>query len=261
MNAIEISYQGKTVRYNTPANWNELSKHQLLAWAKICLSKIDLNSAKKRAVQHVCGLRRGIVQRINLGQILQIADTIGFLGQKNMLNKWVIRSFWRGICKYHGPADALANLTIAEYRMTEVYYQLFVQTGDKKHLLALVATLYRPKRKGVIKDDIRADLTENGVQIREKRFKKLPGHVVEAILLNYEGCRNSIISQYAAVFKPTIRGEAKNKINDLEDIIEALAGDKFGTFSETEQTNLNRFFRHLAHCIARAEEETSKLAS
>lgn len=248
MNRIEIA--GKI--YSAPSCWNDLDQKTLISWASICLKKIPLSWAFKLAIISVYVIPKRIFNQMNEGHFLQIRETLKFLYEKNNLNRWVIPHFYVGFTKYYGPADALANLTIAEYRKTELLYQMYVRTGKTDQITQLIATLYRPKRKGVIHDDIREELNEGSVKKRYAEFERLSPAFRHAILLNYEGCRNFIFQKFQPAF--ISNGPETNELNDLEVIIEAVAGEKFGNFVETEKTNLFRFFRHLVVQIERADE-------
>ena len=259
MNRIEIKRScGKTEMYTAPASWDELSPKQLRWWSAICLQSTPLNDAKKQLVKLFYHIPHRTFKHLKTVQVLQIADTLNFLLESNRLTKWLIKSVRCGFVRYYGPGDFLANLTIAEYRCTELYYQAYVRSRDKQWLVQLMATLYRLKRKDKITDDVREDLTEHGITKRTHRFSKLSPHLLQACLLNYEGCRNHLISEYARAFKPADQSEQSNKIFDLEEVIEAFAGDKFGSFSETEKTNLHRFFRYLVSSIEQLEEENKR---
>ncbi|MFN8407002.1 MAG: hypothetical protein U0X71_05920 [Sphingobacteriaceae bacterium] len=254
MNSIEIKCaSGKTEVYTAPSSWDELSPKQLKIWSAICLQPIPMIEAKKHIARLFYCIPNTTFKYLKVGQVLQIADTLSFLFESNQLNKWLIKSVRSGFIRYHGPNDFLANLTIAEYRCTELYYQAYVRTQEKKWLILLMATLYREKRKGEITDDIREDLTEHGIAKRERHFSKISPHLLQACLLNYEGCRNHLINKYVRAFKPN-QSEQSNEIFDLEEVIEAFAGDKFGSFSETEKTNLHRFFRYMVSSIEQLEE-------
>lgn len=261
MHTIELSYPRSKKReyYTAPSKWNELSKKQLIQWANICLKGIAMEQAEKQAVKFLYNMNFTTFRILKVGQVLQLTDTLSFLWQRNQLNKWIIKHFWCGARKYYGPDDSLANLSIMEYRIAEIYYHKYIYTHAKKELILLVATLYRRKRKTLITDDIREDLTEYGISKRAKVFSSLPAQVLHAVLLNYEGCRNHIIQQYPRAFKTADSPENKREFFDLEKLIEALAGDKFGTFAETEKTNLHRFFRHIVSSIEKVEEQKAQL--
>lgn len=258
MNQIQINYPNGTAEsYTAPSSWDELTPRELKIWASICLHPISLIDAKKILAQFFYRISAKTKKHLKTMQLLQIGDTLDFLFDKNNLTKWIIPRFRHRFRRYYGPEDAFANLTIAEYRRTELYYQSYVHTQDNEWLIKLTATLYRPKRKGTITDDIREELTEHGVFKRSKRFKKLKPYLLQACLYNYEGCRNHLIEKFASAFKKSESSEQSKKLFDLEEVIEALAGDKFGSFNETEKTNLHRFFRYVVTTIEKMEEQNA----
>jgi hypothetical protein len=260
MHQIELSYpKGKPFAFTAPSIWNELTRQQLLHWSAICLKKIPLCLALNEALKGFFGLPGKLFDQLNRGQLLQLADTLSWLKEDSQLKNWLIPSIRQSLTRYYGPKDYLNNLTIAEYRRTELYYHTYARTGSKRWLLLLVATLYRKKRSTPIDDDIREELTEQGVQQRAGRFYSLSAPLLQAVLLNYEGCRNQLMWQYARAFKRGLPELYRDETPDLEEVIEALAGDKFGTFVQTEQTNLHRFFRYLVNTIKRSEEEKTNL--
>ena len=259
MNQIQITHpNGKIENYTAPRAWNELTAKQLVAWSHICLQKIDLNDAKKQLVKLFYHIPKKTFRYLKIGQILQIADTLNFLSEKNECSKWPIKSFRCGFKRYYGPGDSFSNLTIAEYRCAELYYQSYIRSQNKCALVFLMATLYRTKRKGKVTDDIREEFNEHLVLKRFKRFSKLSDQLLQACLLNYEGCRNHLIDKYARAFTKTDSSQTSNEIFDLEEVIEAFAGDKFGSFNETEKTNLHRFFRYLVHSIEQSETQSKQ---
>lgn len=249
MNHLSIKINnGRTVRLNAPSSWNELNSTHLLTWSRICLQTVPLQTAKYLAVAGIYQIPTEILESLKEPHLLQISHTLAFLFNKNRLSKWLIKSFKYQTKRYYGPDDHLANLSIFEYRCTELCYQSYLKNQDRKSLILLTATLYRPKRKGTIYDDIREDLSDYEVNRRVKRFKKLHPEILHAILINYEGCRNLLMHQYAEVFSTKTRDDHAN-VSDLQYLIESLAGAPFGSFSETEKTNLHRFFRYLVKMV------------
>lgn len=248
MNHLSIHMgDGQEVRLSAPSHWNELTSTHLLTWSRICLQAVPLQTAQYLAVAGMYRIPMEILKKLKEAHLIQISQTLAFLFKKNCLSKWVIKSFSYRAKRYYGPEDHLANLSIFEYRCTELCYQSYLKNQDKKSLVLLVATLYRPKRKGVIQDDVREDLSDYQVSRRAKRFKKLHPEIVHAILLNYEGCRNLLMHQYGAAF--STKAPEDIAVFDLQELIESIAGGAFGSFAETEKTNLHRFFRYLVKMV------------
>lgn len=248
---IYIKPSGKVVKRSAPSAWNEMSEKNLVDWAAITLKKLDIGYAIRLAVI-MFYFEPKLYFRLKDPQILQLASTLKFLFGDNTLTKWTIGKIRVGFRNYYGPENKLQNITIEEYRRTELYYQAYIKKDDQRALDMLLATLYRPKRKGIIDRDIREDMTELGIRKRAEKMSKLPKKYRQAILLNYEGCRNFISSNFLS--KLPKDGEAKpTDIFDFNQIILGVAGGegKFGTKAETEKANLYDFLQHL---ITNAEQ-------
>lgn len=255
--------KGKLHRYSIPLKWNDLTERQLLLWAWICSQQLSLDHALRAAFMKLCGVPERFFFRLPDSELKKVVHKLKFLFGKNRLSVWVIKKFrFRGVV-YHGPANNLANLTIKEFRRTEIYYQHFLKTRDKKHLRLLAATLYRPKCKGVADDDVREALREIEVHKHAKRFEgwklgrlriwQLSPVVLQATLLNYEGCRAVIQEAFPKVF---VKGSGKggDGVFDFAEIIDTVAGGALGDARSTEETNLIRFLKHLTRQIESAEE-------
>lgn len=242
MNRIKIEDK----RFTAPLEWNELTKKQLFIWSGIIRQKISIDFALKSAVILFYKISMPLFNHLNEAQQVQLKQTLYFLTEENLLTKNVIGSFWLFFRRYHGPANRLSNITVLEYRRTEIYYQLYQRTGDIHFLNLLCATLFRPKKRRKQDEDIRNPILEIGVNKRAFLFKWLHPNLRHSILLFYEGCRTYIIKNHKEVFKKAPEGKApSNELLDFENIILAVSGDKFGSFAETGQTNLYVFLKHL----------------
>lgn len=249
MNRIKI---GKK-RFSAPGEWNELSKKQLFIWSGIIRQKISIDFALKSAVILFYKISMPLFNRLTEAQQAQLKQTLGFLTEGNHLTKNVIGSFRLFFTRYYGPANRLSNITVIEYRRTEMYYQLYHRTGDIRFLNLLCATLFRPKGKGRVDEDVRNPVLEMGVNRRARLFKWLHPNLRHSILLFYEGCRNYIHSNHRTIFKTGAEGKQNNGLFDFEEIIIAVSGEKFGSFKETGETNIYRFFKHLEGRMKEAE--------
>lgn len=252
MNAIYIEYKGKRRHYRAPGEWNELTRRQLFEWCGIVRQAVPLDEAMDAAVMLLYDIPVDLLGRLNLAQRLQLAQSLEFLQDGNKLTANVIGRLWVLGRSYRGPAGRLANLTIGEYRRTELYYQLWLKNGDKQLLQLLAATLFRPKGKGR-PDDVREGLNETRINRRAGLFRLLHPNWIHAVLLYYEGCRAAIRGQYPRVYvKAAAGGEKKGaakeiawKLVDLDEYILAYSGDKLGTYAETMQVNVHVFFKHM----------------
>lgn len=244
---------GKIEEYKGPSSWEEITPKQLRIWAKICLLKAKVNEVLKAASFLFFGIKQKHFEVLSHDQHDQIHQKIKFL-LKNNCNNWVITRFRFLFTSYYGPANKLSNLTVNEYRLTELYYQMYIKSKDAKYLDNLIATLYRPKRKGKMSDDIREDCTDFDVAKRSKKFKWLRGAFKYAILFNYEGCRYFIQEhpKYKKIFKKGAAGKEES-LFDYDVMIQSIAGGIFGNYKETGNTNLYTFLNHTAHQLEEVE--------
>lgn len=244
MNRINIeSAKGKRY-YTAPAEWNELTRKQLFIWSGLVRQSIPVEWVLKSAVLFFYGIRKKVYERLTPAQKAQLSGTLGYLVSGNSLTSNVIGSFRLFLSRYYGPANRLSNLTIAEYRRTELYYQLYLRTKEEFYLNLLCATLFRPRGFSAA-DDVRCEIGEIDLQARARTFKWMHPNLRHSILLFYEGCRAYIVKAHPVVFKQSGAGAPSKTLFDLEETILAVSGDKFGTFKETQSTNLYLFLKQL----------------
>lgn len=251
MNRIRIEYQGKMRLYVAPDNWDGMTRKQLFAWCGILRQRLDEDRAMDSAVMLFYGIPVGLFVQLNAGQRFQLRETLGWLTDENRLVENVIGSLQLLGRRYHGPAGRLANVTIDEYRRTELYYQLWLRTGKRDLVRLLAATLFRPAGKGT-DDDVREPVSERRIVRRAQLFKLMHPNWLHAVLLLYEGCRGGIIRKHPRVFvKGKGTGDGPPQLVDIGDHILAYSGEKLGSYKDTKETNVWVFFKH---CTQRLEE-------
>ncbi|MFD2163667.1 hypothetical protein ACFSJU_14755 [Paradesertivirga mongoliensis] len=263
---------GKPYKFSAPENFNEFTEQQLVAWAALCLKKLNVDDLVRAVMIIFYRIPFDLFKKIPDSQKVQLAPTLRFLFGKNTLTRWIIKelsiwSLFKGTQKLYGPDDRLANCTIAEYRALELYYQAFERLkvkGEREKandfLDLLIATLYRPKRKGVIDNDIREPMSEHAVMQRAKRMRSLSRKMRHAILLNYEGIRLFIRENYLDNL-PKGKATAGDGLFDFNGIILSVAGSKFGTKAETEKALLYDFLNHVVITSEALELEQKRIQS
>jgi len=181
-----------------------------------------------------------LVKKLNLKWIKQMLPTIG-----NLI----------------GPADALTNCTMYEYKEALLHYTQYIAYNMEQDLNQLIATLYRPSvrfytiRKwfGQILSDPRRPFNtktdSSKLMLRAAGIHNLPKHIKLAVLIWFGNCVDFITSG-----KPTIDGIemdfsilfSKKTDSDnapagigLTGIIYSLAESSvFGNAEQTGNTNL-----------------------
>lgn len=262
MHKIELTYKNKHRTFSAPGTWDELTKQQLLKWSGVLRMELSKAEALTLAAYMFYKLPSGLMDKFTENESYELRKTMSFLVQNN-LTKNVIGYISILGFKFHGPANRLGNLSIAEYRRTELYYDLYLKTQQKQFLYLLAATLFRPSGNSS-DNDIRNNLTEKGISKRAKFFSwSLHPNALMAIKLFYEGCRNYIVKAHPKIYPKTINNNAiiktkSSTVMDLEDHILAYSGGKLGNFNETSETNLYVFLKHMTHRIEEYEQLKSK---
>jgi len=250
MNTIHLNSK----KHECPDKWAELEQWHLMVWIKIITQDIQRTDAFALAAMLFYRIKKQDFFKLSAAQLVQLKNTLAFLAEGNKLFKWVIPFvnpfLW---FRYYGPSDRLASSTIQEFRFAELYYLAYQKTKEEKYIDQLIATLYRKKGANNLKLDNRIQVSQVLINNNAGKMKKLNPVLRSAIIFNYEGCRQYIFHKYPTIFKTTGSENKSNKLPDLEGIIKTVAGGKFGTFKETEDTALYIFLDHLADEIEAAE--------
>ncbi|HWK58741.1 MAG TPA: hypothetical protein VNQ80_15465 [Parapedobacter sp.] len=250
MNTIHIERRGKRRYYRAPSEWNELTRRQIFAWCGIVRQAISVEDALAAAVLLFYKIPLDLLSWLSPGQRFKLAESLGFLDGENRLTTNVIGRVRLLGRAYHGPVGRLANVSIGEFRRTEIYYQHWLRSRDPQLLRLLAATLFRPKGKGGA-DDVRERMVERRINRRARLFRLLHPNWLHAILLYYEGCRAAVRKLYPRVFVKATGGDQTDgrpqpwKLVDLDTHILAFSGDKLGTYAETNEVNMHVFFKHM----------------
>lgn len=259
---IEFEYKGKAESRVAPAKWDEMSRKQLLSWCNVLRMELNRKEALSMAVLLMYNIPRSVFKVFSPVQDVQLRQTMVWLTNNN-LTKNILGNVSILFRKYHGPANRLSNLTIGEYRRTELFYDMYRINGEKKFLYLLAATLFRPAGGGS-GNDIRCRLTERGIIRRAKFFSwALHPTALMAIKIFYEGCRDAIMESHKVVYQraskePKLLQRRAPAFQDLEDHILAYSGGKLGNFNETQETNLYIFLKNMTQRIEEYERSTRK---
>jgi hypothetical protein len=242
-------------RFESPDKWADMEAWHLLLWIKILAKDIERTDAFALATMLFYKIKRSLYFQLQPAQHVQLKNTLAFLAESNGLNRWLIQTIkplpW---LRFIGPQNRLSTSTIQEFRLAEKYYLLYQASQNENYIDLLIATLYRPKGLSEEQRDYRIQLTELLVDKNGQKMRRLSKTVRAAIVFNYEGCRNFIFAKYPTIFKPSAGGKKSTTIPDLEGLIKTVAGGKFGTFKETNDTGLYLFLDHLADEIEADEQ-------
>jgi hypothetical protein len=238
-----------------PKEWKQITQFHLLTFCKVK----DLKKAKDALSFRFAKLPPWVffqMKKIYLKQ-LNLAHSFWF-EKEPVLEKILIKSFKCGGRKYYGPDDGFANVVVMENAIADSYYINFHKQKKEQDLLICIAALYRPTNlyirfmKALNGRDIRCSFNKETVERRAEKFKNLPQHLKEALLIQYQGTRNWVIEENKELFPGKTQQEIKNY--GWAGIIYDLAGDKLGTTKEVEKLN----FPDTLLLLRKAEDDRKK---
>jgi hypothetical protein len=124
----------------------------------------------------------------------------------------------------HGPADAWANLTFAEFIQAEGHFFDAQRAPEQlRHLDLLVATLYRPAG-GTDPADPRQAFEARDVAGRLPLVARLPLHTRQAVRMWYASCRSAFVRKYTGtLFAAPKAGDGSRPADPRETWREILA--------------------------------------
>jgi len=144
------------------------------------------------------------------------------------------------------PGDRLHNITIEEFAICEDLHWYYTTTTNINYLKHIVAVLYRKQVNGKKTPFFKSELEAEALKIEFKQRKTLL-----AIALCYKGSSLEIQSSYPSIFKktkPTATTNKKKKPTPpgFGNLIQQMAGEKFGNLEETKKTNVHDFLSEYA---------------
>lgn len=169
MNTLEIP--GRNLKISVPARYDEMTSAQVIyimeRLAEHRAGIISLDEFRVKILYKLCGIRRTLrsviwaawhpespAQRYQraeqtallcdqlLGGILEKSGADYQIKFDSVRNFWpTVRIGWRRLV---GPAEALLDLSFAEFRDATDEMQLYLKTKDEQHLDRMLACLYRP---------------------------------------------------------------------------------------------------------------------
>jgi hypothetical protein len=156
---------------------------------------------------------------------------------------------------FFGPADALANMRMAEFCFSENYYLLWKQTQETKYLNLLISCLWRPGKKNAANEaagDYRTPFNPAMHNTMAARVNKWPADVKLAMAMIYDGMRAKKISDNPKVFSDAEpQGET---VFGLWSIMRSVAkAGHFGDFDKVQHQYLDTILMELTEASIEAE--------
>lgn len=237
-----------SINIKVPGSWNELSDKQLKNIGKIYHKKgevfdlavwLILNNVQSHEFVKLQKLKT----IMNLVTISDLKKHYEFIYSET--NRDIFIEIKPGFIK---PMPRLFNITIEQFAIADDLNNRYLETGDINYLRHLAASLYLRKK------EVFDALLQNE---RAKRFNKVPGHILLALHICYNGCKNHIVSKYPKVF-PKVTKSQKKSAKGFLDVVLQMSGQKFGTHEETKKTRLHTFMAEFENSIINQEKWKEK---
>jgi hypothetical protein len=263
----------KTLKFKTPANWNQLSNRQVTKVANLFFSEktgvifdVSLFKIILNHQWYKFKLSNKIAKALKVVPLSEIKENYYFLYKSMTLTRFLpVLKIKKN--SYFAPADRLSNITIGEFAICEdlfINFQNLTTNQEEnfglEYLQYLMAVLYVNSS-----DAKRPDFVKNRLDQQAKPFYKLNKKYCYATALAYKGCKEHIanLPKYAAIFpKPKetdLQSKQRKKLinSGLGDLILSLSGGVFGDYEKTFNTNLYLFLDHYAkHLKQNPKDET-----
>jgi hypothetical protein len=246
--------------YHIPDSYNELTRDQLIKLAPLLTRKDEPGVIGLQVLQVLLQLSKVKFFFLDTEVKEQLLPFTAWVFEKNNLTKQIIPVYSHWLNSYWGPKSDFDNITLSEYHCTEIYYAMLLQDKKPEALDALISVLYRKSKPGYDfkKDpdgDCRRDFNEHEIEYWSKKVSSLPSDLKQAILLWYDGCRESLVQLYPAVFRPSDSAEASDT-KGMFSVMRGLAdGAKYGSFNEVKKLNLHTALMEMEQLIKEAEEQ------
>ncbi len=272
MTQIELKYNGKLELISFPSVWNELTERVLLyvgdyweSWRLLALAKESLLKAKALLVIEIVSEQLKIsrakvtelLKKIAPEPLAELCHLTDFIFEGNTLTICPIKFIITAEGNLYPPDDALGNITIGEFNFADGHFMKYLASNDITEVENLIGVLYRTRASGKLK---RLDFEMSEVEKHFDSIKKLRYAQRQLILLWYIGCREAIVKGNEDLFDREAEEESRGA--GWTDLIRAMSKGIFGTFKETEQTDLFLVFMELRAIKAenlRKKEEMDEL--
>ncbi|MEH0153664.1 hypothetical protein V6R21_32255 [Limibacter armeniacum] len=231
---------------NIAENWNELTPKQVRQIANVFHSAKSHKEAKVKMLRILLDVPFSTFKLLTNVQIINIWDCTDFIFNETRLTQNPYPELSLGTLrgtKLIGPNDKLNNINLLEFAAADSYYIKFCENPDKyiSFLYKMVAVLWRPATATPTETDKRIPFSEPSVQQRADLIRKhIKPDQLTAIRIFYYGCRKMLNGRYKNVFEG---GEKiKGKSYGWLELINGMAGDKFGDWQATCNTLLHTAF-------------------
>lgn len=221
---LKISYtffyfwrKTKTFPLSLPEKWSEVPADLRLDSLRT-LCKHEGEEARMRLLCLLTGLKRKVLFRLDDDKISLLTNHLAGITLQPSANPIISHFDHKGI-RYYFPSDKFDNGRALEYPIADDFYKEYLETGDKIHLVNLVATLCRPRNTNEeeIKQtgDPRFKLYSDAhAKELGKTLVDLPFEICLAVKLYFEGVKLFVHQTYKTwLFPENSEGESSGGLS------------------------------------------------
>lgn len=302
MHRIEIPYINKVVEI--PSDIHEMNENQFIDFVGLVLQyssgTITLKQFKISLIISLLDIRLNLRYALMspeqreelLAEVYRLAElSESFFEQVEQKGETIktfkltfTRNFIPVVCGiYHGPADALQDVTFCEYRHAHRYYAAYLKSHSEDDLNHMIAVLYRPLKRFLFfkrlspsfNGQYRVPFTSEHNPIllakRAREIGNLPFALRYGIFLFFSGCERFLVNGQVTVDGKTIdlsviysQGDSSPDYADigLTGILFSLAETRvFGSIGQTDDQNLYDILLRLYQLVMQSKAMDQKLAA
>lgn len=268
MKIIEIN----DVKFNVPTSYNDLNGKALEMIAKL---HVEQNAITQfNALFYLLGLKWWRVSDLKkwklvyhlpaewIHTLLVDKSLFVWIWDKSKLTTYKLQKFRIGLAFYYGPKKNVLNMNAIEITSCYELFKLYSETNNLNFLDRLIAIIYREKnwfwwikrwRYG-FDGDVRVPLSEYGVTRRTEKFKKLPEWKKVLVFLQFAGKWEEFenLKRNKLLFPKfdEVNTAKKQDPDAWKKIMMKMAETNvFGTLSEVEKTDKDRFFLNMVRAV------------
>lgn len=255
--------------FQFPQAWNELTPVQLDRVALIRAEYMDatdeqsMNAARMAAFKFLSGVRFSKFMNITSNQWYDLLPLMNFLFEAPSMEINPLRSIRVGARIYYGPVGMLEGATYKEMIDADTIFAKAANTKSKEDMYLLMAIMWRQKRVDLSafkrsekwNGDIRRPYNNPHAKELAKIFeRKVSFHIAVLVFLYYWSFRNQMMAQFANLFSDLEDDERQGNNYGWAGPLLEMSGGKFGTITETENTDWFTAMLHLSREMDLAEQ-------
>lgn len=189
----------KSLLLDVPGTMAELPMQLRLPSVKI-LMDYQSTDAKLQLLHLWTNLKTNTIAQIPSEQLTQLTNLLDWFQLSPNDVPFIDFFDWKGV-RYYLPTAHFENGKAIEYPIADDFYNNFVETEEKKHLICLVATICRPinhdPQEIITNGDRRINLNSRDEALhRAEALEGLPDEILMAVKLYFEGVKLYVSETY-----------------------------------------------------------------